>query len=318
MNLKNILMRGATAAAFVQVLLLAGQAWAEPAALPKVFTFATGYKLDAPAPHNIVELGVIKPCGDAMCLDIERYDSAKMLPRIPTKFKHEMHAPYGGATCFDGPVETVRGTAEHEKVYLHGGASGFSVVTHRYLYRWTIDDKAPGGYRIAEITPAGSSSALPQAVGFGFASASELKGDLTQAQLASYYKGEIYHKIAATGAEGDWTYAPSTIDFRVYKHGENGDVLIQSRPGDPSINKKYGRPMWVQSTVVLARGEGTIAPLIQEYGHDFNMDGCFDEAGHDKRMLPVGDENVRALVYIEYNADFERGFPILSVGRYYR
>lgn len=286
-------------------------------ALPKVFTFATGYKLDAPVPRNIVELGVIKPCDGGMCMDVERFDSAKLLPRVPTSYMHEMHAPYGGQ-CFDGPVNTVHGDTEQEKVYLHRADDGFSVVTTRFRYRWASDAKAASGYKLVGIVPAGGSESLGQAVGFGFGSNTQLKGTIAHDQIASYYNGEIYHKISTTGAEGDWTYAPSSIDFRVYQERANGTVLIHSRPGDPSVNKKYGKPMWVHSTVVLERDKGSVAPLMQEYGHDFSMDGCFNEPGHDKRMLPVGDETVTALVYIEYNADFKLGFPILSVGRYYR
>lgn len=304
--------------AFVPGFLLVSGAAAAEATLPKVFTFATGYKVEAPTPRNVVELGVIKSCDGGWCMTVERFDSAKMLPRVPTKFMHEMHAPYGGTTCSNGPVNTVKGETDEEHVYLHRAADGFSIVSKRFRYVWVIDDKAPNGYKIAEIDPAGDAPPLAQAVGFAFGSASEMKGKLTQAQLASYYKGEIYHKIAADGVGKDWTFAPSTIDFRVYKQAQNGDVMIQSRPGDPSIIAIYGAPMWVQSTVVLARGTETIDPVIQEYGHDFNKNGCFDEPGHDKRMLPVGDENVSGLVYIEYNADFKRGFPILSVGRYYR
>jgi hypothetical protein len=78
--------------------------------------------------------------------------------------------------------------------------------------------------------------------------------------------------------------------------------------------------MWVQNSIVLARERGAIAPLIQEYGHDFNRDGCFNEPGHNKMMLPIPDENggVQALIYIEYTSDFLRKFPMMSVGRYYR
>lgn len=78
--------------------------------------------------------------------------------------------------------------------------------------------------------------------------------------------------------------------------------------------------MWVHSTVVLTRPDETIAPLVQEYGHDFDMDGCFNEQGHNKFMLPVSDSagQVTALVYVEYTSDLKRGFPMLSVGRYHR
>jgi hypothetical protein len=186
-----------------------------------------------------------------------------------------------------------------------------------FRYRWVADPKARDGYTLAEVSYK-RNGPLEQAVGFGFSSNDELKGSLTKSQLAFYYKGEIYHKTAFTQVKGQWSYAPSTFDFRPYQEAQNGNVLIRSLAGDAAIVQKYGKPMWVQSSIVLARRAQAISPLVQEYGHDFNMDGCFNESGHNKLMLPIGEGSVAALVYIEYTSDVERGFPMLSVGRYYR
>jgi hypothetical protein len=304
---------------FLLGCLLGSSAAAEDGpSLPAVFTFAAGYKIDVPAPENVVELGVIKQCGKkAWCMDISRYDSAKMLPTSPTRYTHGMHAPYGNKTCSNGPVMTVKGSTDNQvKVTVQPTDDGFSVAWSDFVYRWVADPKAHDGYTVSEIKY--KNEPLEQAVGFAFASDSERKGNLTKADLAYYYKGEIYHKTALTRVEGDWSYAPSSFDFRTYEETGDGNVLIRSLPGDPRVVKKYGKPMWVGSTIVLARGTDSLSPLIQEYGHDFNMDGCFDEAGHNKFMLPIGKRSVDALIYVEYTPDKPRGFPMLSVGRYYR
>ena len=311
----------------VSVLLsgcLSGQASfadeaAPPVELPAVFTFSAGYKIDAPTPKNIVELGVVTQCGKkTWCLDLVRYDSAKLLPRVPTRFMHEMHAPYGNGACTNGPVTTVSGVANrYTKIAFKPTADGFLIGGAGFRYRWVADPKAHDGYTLAEISYK-NDGLLEQAVGFGFTSSEELKGNLNKADLAFYYKGEIYHKTAFTQVGGPWAYAPSTFDFRTYQEADHGNVLVHSQAGDAAIVRKYSKPMWVQSSIVLARGAGSISPIVQEYGHDFNMDGCFNESGHNKLMLPIGKKEVTALVYVEYTSDNERGFPMMSVGRYYR
>jgi hypothetical protein len=309
----------ARALALVLGCLLGSSALAdENPKLPAVFTFSAGYKTDAPEPENVVELGVIKKCGkDAWCLDLDRYDSAKMLPRVPTRYFHNMHAPYGNGTCLNGPVMTYKGTIDAGiKVAFQPTADGFSVAWGDFRYRWVADPKVRDGYTVAEISY--KQAPLEQAVGFAFASDREIRGDLTKADLAYYYKGEIYHKTALTRVDGAWSYSGSSFDFRPYDEADNGKLLLRTLPGDASVVKKYGKPMWVQSSIVLARGGNSLAPIIQEYGHDFTMDGCFNEFGHNKMMLPAGRDGVTALIYVEYTPDKERGFPMLSVGRYYR
>jgi hypothetical protein len=290
---------------------------AENDKLPNLFTFAAGYRIDAPSPRNFVEYGVIGKCGNEWCMSVERYDSSKLLSRVPTKYLHEMDAPYGGAGCLNGPVSRVRfDVVEAEKAQVRQDADGISVETKNFHYRWSIDATASNGYKLVEAVAGGVR--LEQVVGFAFASGHALSGDISPTQLAWKYKGEIYAKTAFTGVAGEWDFKPSIIDFRRFRSTENGAILSLTEPGMPAIVKKYGGPMWVHHSIVLSRARKSIAPLIEEYGHDFNRDGCFNESGHNKLMLPVGDENVTALVYIEYTADNERGFPMMSVGRYYR
>jgi hypothetical protein len=293
---------------------------AEQSRLPEVLTFAVGYRIDSPTPRNIVEYGVVKACGNALCLTRQQFDSSKMLPLVPTKHHHHMQAPYGQGACTNGPVMTVEpDTMDSGTVKVYRNADVLVVEAKNFRYRWAPDSQVKAGYRLQEASlPTGG--ALAQGVGFAFSSDKQIEGDLKKADINVRYNGEIFHKSALTKASGEWEFSPSSIDYRKFDEAESGEVLVQSIPGMESVVKKYGKPMWVDRTVVLQRSAGTISPVIEEYGHDFNMDGCFNESGHNKMMLPVGesDGSVRAFVYIEYTSDNMRGFPMLSVGRYYR
>lgn len=287
----------------------------------KVFTFAAGYRVETPTPRNFVEYGVIRKCGTSWCVNIEKYDSAKLLPRVPTKYIHEMNAPYGNHSCSNGPVSRVaKDVIEEGKTQLRVDRDGIYFQIKDYRYHWIVDEKATNGYTLAEITVGTINKSLEQTVGFAFSSDSEFVGDLLPEQVNQKYRGEIYAKTAFTKVDGPWDFKPSIIDFRSFKVIDDGAVLSQTEPGQPAIVKKYGGPMWQQNSIILTRGREVIAPVIQEYGHDFNRDGCFNEQGHNKMLLPVlgADGSVQDFVYIEYTSDFERNFPMMSVGRYYR
>jgi hypothetical protein len=317
MNLHVIWSTVARIVPALALLAVADAAQASGENLPHVFTFAAGYRIDAPSPRNFVEYGVIGKCGNDWCMSVERYDSAKLLGRVPTRYTHEMHAPYGAASCFNGPITRPRfDVVQAEKVTLRQDDDGVSVSAGKYRYRWAADAAAANGYKLVDVSVQGTR--LEQGVGFAFSSDHALAGDIAEEQIDAKYKGEIYAKTALSGVAGDWEFKPSIIDFRRFKLTENGAVLALTEPGLPAVVKKYGGPMWVQNSIILKRENKSLAPLVQEYGHDFNRDGCFNESGHNKLMLPVGDENVSAIVYIEYTADNERGFPMISVGRYYR
>lgn len=294
----------------------AGGAMAADAPLPNVFTFAAGYRLDTPGPRNLVEYGVVGKCGTEWCIDVERYDSARLLAREVTAYTHAMRAPYGSA-CVNGPIARVhRDAVEAGKATLRRDAAGIVVDAGKYRYRWESDASAPNGYRLAGAEYEGSK--LDQVVGFAFSSARALVGDISPAQVDATFQGEIHAKTALTGVAGDWQSKASSLHFQRFRETDNGAVLALSEPGLAAVVKKYGARMWVHNSIILKRERKPVAPLVQEYGHDFNRDGCFNEPGHNKMMLPIGSDNVTALVYIEYTSDFLRGFPMLSVGRYYR
>jgi hypothetical protein len=288
---------------------------------PEVFTFATGYRVETPTPRNFVEYGVVRKCGTSWCANVEKYDSAKLLPRVPTKYVHKMETPYGDHACVNGPISRVaKDVIENGKTQLRVDGNGISFQIKDFRYHWIADEKVQNGYTLAEITVTTTNKPLEQSVGFAFSSDTELVGDVLPEQVIRKYRGEIYAKTAFTRVDGQWELKPSIIDLRLFNVVDDGAVLSLTEPGLPAVVKKYGGPMWVQNSIVLKRNSDVISPLIQEYGHDFNRDGCFNESGHNKMMLPVADadKSVRALIYVEYTSDYERKFPMMSVGRYYR
>ncbi len=291
-------------------------------ALPKVITYSVGYRTTAPAPpHNVVELGIITVCGKALCMKFTRYDGGMNLPRAPTELPHEMHAPTRSPRCFDERIATINPSESGQRtVKFSQESDGFLIATDQFQYRWTTDPEVSDSYVLTEIRNATDTIQLDQAVGFAFVSSAPVFGSIKQKQIDTYFNGDIYHKDTLMGVADDWKHQLSSIDFRRFKATPTGETLLLTREGNPKVKKRIGKPIWVQNSIILKRNDDPISPLVQEYGHDFNMNGCFDEFGHNKLLLPVrGDANaIRAFVYIEYSPDKLDGVPMISVGRYYR
>lgn len=312
-------------AALVATSALAAASWGAAAvaapALPAVLTFSAGYQTGGDKPGNVVELGVVYRCGSGTCMDTRRFDSARLLPRSFTPYRHRMQAPYRRPDCRDGQVGVVEpDRRDHEEVRLVEEENGFAVVTPTARYRWIADSAVADGYSLSAVVRHEQGVPLQQVVGFAFQSARVSTGDLDRSQLAPRYRGEIHLKTAEMGALQPWRHRSSTMNFRLFDAAADGPLLHLSQPGTAAVVQKYGKQMWVHHTVVLARSDDPVAPVLHEYGHDFDMDGCFNEQGHNKFMLPVADPagQVSAFVYVEYTSDLRRGFPMLSVGRYYR
>jgi hypothetical protein len=230
-----------------------------------------------------------------------------------------MSTPYRTLSCVNGPINTVSPSqTKNIKISLHQENGKTTISDGKLIYHWK-NDIAKNGYILTDIQSMSDGTFLSQAVGFAFKSDHVSMGNIKREQIDSFYNGQIYHKTALTGAAGDWEFSQSSIDFRKFQSKRDGQILSNSQAGDPRVIQKYGKPMWVQNSVILTRAMDNLSPLVQEYGHDFNMDGCFNESGHNKLILPIeNEEKIDSFLYIEYTSDYQRGFPMLSVGRYYR
>lgn len=287
----------------------------------QVITYSAGYRIVGANAHNVVELGIITSCGQALCMKYARYDGEKNIPRVPTEYRHAMRAPFRSPKCHDELIATIiPSEAGEAKVKFNPESDGFSIETDLFNFRWRADPKLTDAYVLAEITQSDNVSRFDQVEGFAFTSHTQVIGSIKATQLAAHFNGEIYHKDTLMGVADDWKFSSSSIDFRHFTVSDTGEVLMMSQPGHPDVIKRVGKPLWVQNSIILARGQSPIAPLVQEYGHDFNMNGCFDEFGHNKLLLPIGGEAnaIRAFVYIEYSPDKFDGVPMISIGRYYK
>jgi hypothetical protein len=295
---------------------------AEPLSLKDTFVFSAGYRSGA---QNIVELGIAAPCARGWCLTFSRYRGADNLPYVKTPYRHAMHAGFHSSDCSDEQITTINPSTrgETKAVLRRASDNGFVLVAGSRQYEWKSNPETPHAYLLARIKGVSEGREADQAdqiVGFGFSTDKPVQGSIAPAQLAFRFDGEIYHKNAHAKVADQWEHHESSLDFRLFTPTAHGAVLSLTQPGQPAEIKRYRKQLWVQNSVILHRGRDVIAPVIQEYGHDFNANGCFDEHGHNKLLLPVaGDaEAITAFVYIEYSPDENDGVPMISVGRYYR
>jgi hypothetical protein len=124
------------------------------------------------------------------------------------------------------------------------------------------------------------------------------------------------------GPQDEWQRSRTSIDFRMFGSGDGSSpVLSMTRDGHPDVLKRYRKKVQVQHSVLPPTDPSgsALRYFHHEYGHDFNANGCFDEFGHNKLMLPVvRDDAVVAFLFLEYTTDELDGVPMLSVGRYFR
>jgi len=162
---------------------------------------------------------------------------------------------------------------------------------------------------------------LEQPVGFAYESEDLTGRQIRSADFIAYFDGQIAHKNMLMGVLDEWFQKRSIIDLRKFRSSSASPVMGFDQPGLPDVVRKYNKPMmWVHNSVLPPQViSGRLNYIHHEYGHDFNTNGCFDEFGHNKLLLPVLHGGlISALVYIEYTPDPRDGVPMISVGRYFR
>jgi hypothetical protein len=303
------------------LLCLLAEALAAGAAVAagEVYYFSAGYRVaDTPA-QNILQLGVVEPCADAWCLRILRYEGGRNLQRTRTAFRHRMAAPFRSGKCADEAVTLIQGEPEGPlRGTLRSLVTGWEFSGGGYRYRWGEDPGQADAYVLQAVDDPHHKGAPDQAVGYAYRSRSG-KGQAIRADDVMHrFAGEIHHKNMRKAVSDDWEYMSSAIDFRKFTASADGIELSLTKEGLAEVVRSKGRELWAQHTLIVDRGADELSPVIHEYGHDFNRNGCFDEFGHNKMMLPViGGNGLIAFVYIEYTPDNRDGVPMLSVGRYY-
>lgn len=279
--------------------------------------FAVGYGLGedhvGQVSDNVVAIGTIGFDGERLTVIQREFDAnANLRPHQVEGVRHNLEASYGKHACSDKqfslPTESAkksfRGTwtSNGQDLQLTFGSKRFD---------WA-NDGVTGAYRLIQIVDLNSGQKLPLVAGYAYSSNDEKFPKLTKANFAPYYKGEIFHKNNNSVATTPWEYKSSGFKVSAFNNNEGGDLLSYSSPDNKGA--------WVAYGVLLNQDTSSNAFIYSDFGHDWNKNGCYDESGHHKVLLAAHDDdslNVSRMVYVEYSYTL-RGFPMLSVGRYYK
>lgn len=286
-----------------------------------VLYFAVGWRVNEPLPQNVLQLGAIFRCGDAWCMEYEEFTGKDNLPRAPLPYRHEMAAPYGNGRCTNEHLTTIHGVIHRDvPALLLDEERGFAVRAGIYEYTWERDTSPAGGFVLVKARDTDSDVLFEQPIGFAYESEDQKGRQIRVGDLNGYFDGQIAHKDMTMGVMDDWSEQHPSMDFRKFSASSTQPLLGFDQPGLPEAVRKYNKMMWVHHSVLPPQAiSGRLNYILHEYGHDFNTNGCFDEFGHNKLLLPALHGGlISALVYIEYTPDTRDGVPMLSVGRYFR
>lgn len=275
-----------------------------------------GYRVGGGSGQNIVELGSLARCDQGHCLTLRRFEGRLNLPRTPlTKYVHHMAAPFRSLTCSDQPLHEIKGALMSPVVTgLAQSGDELIVRTEQHAYVWRVDSKLGHGYILSRLKGAFRGQEPDQAVGFAFSGQAPTSA-LTPDQFQQRYKGDIFHKNIFKAPQNDWESMSSALSISRFTY--SAPLFLLTQPGNAEVVKRKKRQVWSHNSILLIPDADT-AHLVQEYGHDFNMNGCFDEQGHNKLLLPVMRKGkIVDMVYLEYTPDARDGVPMMSVGRYY-
>lgn len=216
--------------------------------------------------------------------------------RIP---KYTAVGQFRGSYVFDGKRLRIRiGTVLHDWE-VRDAASGLLVLRGPYT------NAEDGSHVIEGLTHVEGS-------GYGyFANQIAMPGRLTRENLLPVYDGEI-DSLARRGEQLlGWQHSRTQFHFDQYR-AYGPDVLAHV-----TMDQKLRPPMYVFSTVLLNYAPHSNLLLYHNGGHDFNRNAVFDDLGHTIQMFGVYEGGkVEKMVFIEYSYQ-TRGYPLLSVGRYY-
>lgn len=279
--------------------------------------FAAGYGLSedvAGQPtNNVVIIGTMKFAKGQLTVQYREFDAnSNLKPHQMAGAHHNFQSPVGKQACSDKlvefPTETARRTVQGRWT---SDEQGFLITLGSLRYDWRSDSSS-GALRLEGITDLATGRKVPLAAGYAYASTDEDFPRLTKDSFFPYYQGEIFHKNNNSFAPTNWENKQSGLKISAFSSGEDGDLLSYSSPG------QFGT--WVANGILLNHDRSSNAIIYQDLGHDFNKNGCYDEFGHNKILLAAHDNSsvkVSRMVYIEYSYTF-KGFPMLSVGRYYK
>lgn len=278
--------------------------------------FAIGYETTGKAVNNNVLIGSYTFKKQSFLAEYKEFDANANLKPKKGAFRHNLKAPYGKHACENRTIEipsesaikSVEGTW-----HIEGNSLKLTIDTQTYEWDIEVDE---GSYKLRNIRDNATKQDLPLAVGFAYVSENQTaRVKLKKENFLPYYRGDIYHKNNFATAQTPWEFKPSGMKVSVFAESDNGDTLHYSSRG-----KAESKGAWIGNSLLLNQDEKSSYIIYQDLGHDFNKNGCYDEFGHTKIILAAHNASsttIHNMVFIEYSYAFD-GFPLISVGRYYR
>ncbi|MCO5132377.1 MAG: hypothetical protein M9932_17780 [Xanthobacteraceae bacterium] len=283
-----------------------------------VIYFSAGWRTVTGTRQNILQLGTVFHCDQGLCLEVKEYDAAKNTPRVYTPYVHEMDKRPNSKPCTNGPIAEELGdrhTYKNVKLY-HANDGTMVLEAGRLVYHWRSSE--PPAYNLISISDANKEQEQP--VGFAYFSTDTTNRKISAADITYYYYGEIYHKDANATVQSDWYHHPSIINFLRFHKSKTQPLLSLTEAANYRVKDVEKRPLLRShnSFVLVPPNGDRLRTLLHGYGHDWNLNSCFEELGHVKMLLPVEAKGqIFAFVYVEYSPDLDPT-PMLSVGRYFR
>jgi hypothetical protein len=277
--------------------------------------------VDKDQPENVLVLGSIYPCPPGWCAIVEEFPGHLNLHRQQLDYRHGMKQNSHAKNCTDEFLTTIHGAELPAKLKVDGDET--IIETGGYRYVWRKDQVVKTGFLLSDVVVT-APIAVPysQPVGFLFASDDARDIRFERGQFNAYFEGNLAHKNMLKGVQDDWELSRTSLDFRKFSVATAlSPVLGLTQSGLPDVLKRYKKPFEAHHSILPPQGESRdhLRFFNHEYGHDFNANGCFDDFGHNKMMLPIVSNNlISAFVFVEYTYDKKDGVPMLSVGRYFR
>jgi hypothetical protein len=280
--------------------------------------FAVGYGTSGKVMNNYVLIGDYVFSEQSFVAEYKEFDANADLKPKKAASRHNLVAPYGKHACEDKMIDIPSESAEMSvKGAWQTDGRILKLTINTRTYEWEAEDGGEGGYKLRSIRDSAINQDLPLAVGFAYLSSDKnAPAKLKKENFLPYYRGDIYHKNNNAVAKTNWEFKPSGLKISAFSEANDGNVLNYS-----SVGTVESKGAWVGNSLLFNNNKKSSNIIYQDLGHDFNKNGCYDEFGHNKEILAAysGDmpSIIRNMVYIEYSYTFD-GFPMISVGRYYR
>jgi len=262
------------------------------------------------------------------------YDSKPNRPPWRTNLSHPpMNAPYGG-NCRNGPIYVpayAKGVMLDATWSVEG--SLLKVRIGEAVHEWALESvpqkyfKLNGPYRhfsTGSNTIAGTD--FGWAVGFGYLGREVISDRISLADFLPRYRGDQWQNNHWSGSAA-WDLTHPSFSKSYFTQQESRTPTYPRECSDARqknlfvmnpVTKKRDMPMWCQTTMLFNYAPMTNQIVYSHGGHDYNGNGCFDEENHTLQMFAVmEDSKVGKLVWVEHFRQ-SRGYPIVSVGRYYQ